>query len=74
MAYDYRKLDGRIVTVFGTRKSFAVALGMSEHSLSKKMNGKMSWRQMEIEKACDLLDIDKFEIGDYFFCLKVQSA
>lgn len=74
MAYDYSRLDGRIVRYFGTRKAFASAIGMSEHSLSKKMSGKISWKQTEIEKACDLLEIDRFKIGDYFFELKVQTA
>lgn len=72
MSYDYRLLDGRITSCFGTRQKFSVALNMSEHSLSKKMSGKTPWKQVEIEKACQLLGIDKNEIGMYFFALKVQ--
>ncbi len=74
MSYDYRLLDGRITSFYGTRQKFAAALNMSEHSLSKKMSGKTPWKQAEIEKACKLLDIDKNEIGVYFFDLKVQTA
>lgn len=74
MGYDYRLLDGKIVTNFGTRKRFAAAMMMSEHSLSNKMSGKIPWKQIEMEKACSLLGIDKNEIGIYFFDLKVQTA
>lgn len=74
MAYDYSLLMGRIVTYFKTQKCFADAMGISEHSLSKKMNGKFPWKQSEIEKACQLLEIDKNDIGSYFFNLKVQYA
>lgn len=74
MSYDYRLLDGRITTRFGTRQKFAAALNMSEHSLSKKMCAKTPWKQMEIENACKLLGIDKNEIGIYFFTLKVQAT
>lgn len=72
MAYDYRKLLGRIVEKYGTQAKFATAMGMSEHTLSKKLNNIIRWKQDEITRACDLLDIAFELIPVYFFALEVQ--
>jgi len=72
--YDYRKLYGRIVEKYGTQHNFADKMGMSDHSISKKMCGKSPWKQTDIEKACSLLSIKKEDIGIYFFTLDVQYA
>ena len=74
MAYDYSKLSGKIIEVFGTRGNFAVAMKMSERSLSLKLNNITSWKQPEITKACKILDLKQCEIKDYFFELKVQET
>ena len=73
MAYNYQKLLGRIVEFFGTQYEFAKAMGMSEHSLSVKLNNKTNFKQVEIAKACELLDILPSKISDYFFTLEVQN-
>lgn len=70
--YDYSKLLGRIVEKFGTQAKFAEAMGISERSLSLKLNGKVGWKQPEIAKACSLLELEDFDIPVYFFTLKVQ--
>lgn len=74
MTYDYSRLSGKIVEVFGTRGSFASAMEMSERSLSLKLNNQVSWRQPEMMKACMLLKIDPGDIKDYFFTLEVQET
>lgn len=74
MAYDYSKLSGKIIEIFGTRSSFANAMGMSERTLSLKLNNLTSWKQPEITKACNLLGLSEFEIKDYFFTLTVQET
>ncbi len=74
MAYDYRKLLGRIVEVYGTQYSFAEAMGLSEHSLSVKLNNRRNFKQTEIKKACELLNIAPAEMSDYFFTTEVQNA
>ena len=73
MAYDYRRLLGRIVEVFGTQYSFAEAMGLSEHSLSVKLNNRRYFKQSEIQKACELLNITPAEVSDYFFTAEVQN-
>lgn len=67
MSYEYRKLRGRIIEVFGTMAAFAKALELSENSLSKKMNGKTQFNQKDMVKWCDLLKIPIFSAGEYFF-------
>lgn len=73
MAYNYKKLLGRIVEVYGTQYEFARALNISEHTLSMKLNNKVNFKQTEITKACELLNISSAEMSDYFFTEKVQS-
>ncbi len=72
MSYNYSKLDGKIVEVFKNRYSFAKAMELSERSLSLKMTGKVPWKQKEISKACNILNIPYDEIPSYFFTLEVQ--
>lgn len=69
MPYNYAKLLGRITEFCGTQAKFANALGMSERSVSLKLNGKVGWKQSEMAKACEILDIKSTEIGNYFFTL-----
>ena len=68
---DYRKLKGKITEIFGSQKAFAEALGVSYTSLNHRLNGKLSWKIIEIEKACELLKIIPEEIHLYFFTPKV---
>jgi hypothetical protein len=72
MAYDYSKLRGRIVEKFGNQKSFAVAMGWSERTMSLKINGLRFWSQPEIEKAMKLLELNGDDIRPYFFTENVQ--
>lgn len=67
MSYNYRKLSGRIVEVFGTQAKFAEAMELSERTISLKMNNKRPWTQTEITKASNLLNIKGENISDYFF-------
>lgn len=73
MAYDYSKLIGLIVEKFGTQLKFAEVIGLSERSVSLKLNNKRPWTQKEISKASELLDIDPEKINEYFFNYKVQQ-
>ena len=74
MAYDYSKLCGKIKEVFGTNAAFAKAMGLSERSISSKLQGNVGWKQSDIERACEILSISKEKIDTYFFTLKVHSA
>lgn len=72
MAFDYSKLKGKIVEKFGTQGAFAKALGLSQRSLSFKLQGKVFFRQDEIDKSINLLGIEPADIDKYFFARNVQ--
>ncbi|MBQ8640401.1 MAG: DUF739 family protein [Lachnospiraceae bacterium] len=71
--YDYRKLRGRIKERFGTQSSFAKAIGLSDVSVSNKLNNVVDWGQEEIEKAVIALDLPHEEIHFYFFTHEVEK-
>lgn len=73
MEFDYSKLRGRIVEKFKRQSVFAKKMSWSERTLSLKLNGKVYWKQPEIDLACKLLEINTAEIPVYFFTHKIQT-
>lgn len=73
MAYDYSKLNGRIVEKCGTQAVFADRMGLSERTVSLKLNNKVAWKQPEMQKAAVILEFPETEIQTYFFIMKVQN-
>lgn len=65
--FDYQELKGRIKGKFELQSDFAVAMGMSPVSLSKKLNNIVPFTQREMNKACEILEIDKEFIPVIFF-------
>ena len=74
MPYDYSKLLGKIVEKVGTQCKFAELMGLSERTVSLKLNGKLGWKQAEMVKACQILGIPLTQLSIYFFELKVQRV
>lgn len=72
MAFDYKKLKGRIVEKFGNQSNFAEKFGVSENTMSLKLNNKVRFTSDDIIKAIELLDIPPEEVGTYFFTQKVS--
>ena len=72
MAFDYRKLLGRITEKLGSQSEFARRMELSERTISLKLRGKVPFKQTEIIKASDVLEIDPSEISTYFFNVIVQ--
>ena len=72
MVYNYNKLLGRIIERCGTQYNFAKKMKLSERTISLKLSGKIEFKQSEIDKACEILQISKKEIAEYFFSQKVQ--
>ena len=70
--FDYTRLSNRITELFSCDVNFAIKMGFSERTLSLKLNNKSEWKQTDIIKAWNLLDIKVSEIDIYFFTLKVQ--
>lgn len=71
MAFDYRKLKGRIIAKYGSQLNFADAYGISENTLSLKMRNKVRFTSDDIIAISDMLDIPENEIGSYFFTKQV---
>ena len=73
MAFNYNKLRGKIVEVFGTQDNFAKKLGISTNALSRKMNNKISLSQKEVIQWAELLGICEKDYKAYFFTVEVQN-
>jgi cro-like repressor len=72
MAYDYSKLAGRIIEKCGTRKAFGEKMGFSEATISKKLRGEIPFRQAEISKSIEILELTTDDILEYFFTEKLS--
>lgn len=51
------KFKGKLAEAGYSQKSLAAAIGMSENTLSAKVNGKVPFNTVEIEQICDKLHI-----------------
>lgn len=67
MSYNFSKLRGKIVEVYGTIQAFAGAIGITPLSVGKKLSGKSEWTRDEIMKSCSALGIKTADILEYFF-------
>ncbi|WP_125589725.1 DUF739 family protein [Companilactobacillus jidongensis] len=74
MKYDYSSLSGKIVEKYGTQYNFSRAMGLSERTISLKLNDQVSWKDTEIVKAVNLLNLNVSEIPKYFFKQKVHES
>lgn len=72
MKYNYSKLLGAIREKCATQAIFAERMGMSERSLSLRLNNKREWKQDEIVRACEVLGIEHSNVMLYFFNKNVQ--
>ena len=71
--YDYSKLKGRIRECFSTQSEFAQELGISDTTLSNKLNNKTVFDQDEIKKSISVFKLNPMEAIEYFFTLKVDK-
>lgn len=51
------KLKGKIVEAGYSQRSLALELGISKNTLNAKINGKLPFNTVEIEKICEKLGI-----------------
>ena len=74
MIFDFSKLRGRIYEKFGNCANFAAAVGLSEPSLSARLNGRIALSSDEIVhwSQPEVLDIPAEEIPAYFLTPKVR--
>ena len=65
--FEYRKLRGKIIEVFGSYGRFAEALDVSPVTVSNKLTFKTQFSQDDIVAWCNLLSIPLEDAGTYFF-------
>lgn len=65
--FKYSKLKGRIIERYGTRKAFAEAVGITESTLSLKLNDKAGITREDILAWSDLLGVSLDEYGSFYF-------
>ena len=74
MRFDYSKLLGRIIEVYGNQGNFAIAMRLSERTMSLKLNNIRPWKDNEIKKAMKLLKLPENKVHLYFFTEEVQGT
>lgn len=53
--YNYSKLKGRIIEKYGSQSGFANVLGVTQSTLSQKLNGHYNFSQNEINVISNIL-------------------
>lgn len=64
---DYNYLRGKIVEKGYNQKEFSKQIGISSQNLSDKINGKIDFKQKEIQKISTILLLTPEEITRIFF-------
>lgn len=73
--YDYTELKARIKEVYGKQSAFAAKLGISERTLSMKLNNKSPWYADEIGAALEALNLGKcWDYVDRLFLVREDQA
>lgn len=65
--YDYSKLKGKLREKGLTYKTFGEKIGISETSVSERMNNNAQFTQEEMEKTMMILEEPLRRIDEYFF-------
>lgn len=74
IVFDYSALEGKIKQYYDTQDNFAQAIPMARSTLNQKIQGYVDWTSKNIYRVCELLHIEKEEVGHYFFTLKVWNS
>lgn len=72
--WNYDKLRGKIKEKYGSQDKFAEKMKIGRVSLSQRLTGKLEFSQNEMNRAIELLELEKSEIPIYFFTPKVQKT
>lgn len=67
MKFNHSKLLGRIRECGFTQEKLAKAIGISEATLSAKLNNQSYFTTKEVHLICKALNIELKEIDSYFF-------
>lgn len=64
--YDYTLLRRRILAKYKSFKDFSESLGICTMSLWRKLNGETDFTIKEVDRICELLEIKKEDMHEYF--------
>lgn len=67
VVYNYSKLRGRMREFGFTQAEMAKEIGVSEATLNLTLNNNRVFKQDEIMKACEVLEIPLTAVPEYFF-------
>lgn len=70
MFFEHDKLRGRMAEKGYTIRKLAQEIGVHENTLSHKLYSETYFTSVEILQICELLDIQKTEIYEYFFMVR----
>jgi len=71
--FNYSKLTGKIVEVFGSQREYAKFMGWAERTASDKLNNKAQYKQNEVMKTLCALGLSTDDIPTYFFTINAQK-
>lgn len=72
ITYDFSKLRGKIIEVYGNYKFFSEEIGMDNATFSRKINNKVRFTHDELFKMARALKLKENEYQQYFFNHKTQ--
>ena len=67
---DYKELLEKMRARGFLQKTLAEEIGITEEQFCKKLAGRYDFKQREILRICDVLEISRDDIGRYFFTEK----
>jgi len=73
MNFNNRKLRGRIREILGSEAELGRRLGLPRSAISARLSNKTPFTRMEIALSAEWLELDKTEIGEYFFDMDVAA-
>ena len=74
MEFDYSNLKGLLASKGITQEKLAKEIGMTQATMSNKINGKAFFTQCEIRAMISFLDIPMELVGEYFFTFKYSKT
>lgn len=72
--FDYGKLKGKYIEVLGSQEAYAKAIDIDRTSLNKRLTNQLPFKSSEILASVNVLNIEKKDIPEYFFTLKVEKT
>lgn len=73
IVFDYTDLHNYMVEKGISKNRLALAVGMSQPTLSRKLEGRTPFKSPEIVRIQKYLNIDKSKMNDFFYTCIVQK-